>query len=116
MAKTTAKKETKSKAPKAEKPKKTAQVEGGANVGPVAGTLEVQPDAVKAPEAAPKVGTAKAKTKDLLGRQLEEQFAAIQKTLTESCKEKKQPRQLRWALRSLDDAKDLAVRYVKTAV
>ncbi len=96
------------KAPKAAKAPK--EVDSAANVGPVDGTLESQPDeaakAVKPAKAAPKAD--KHKTRD----ELINHFATVEKFLLATNLDKKLPRQLRWALRALDAAKDAAVRHV----
>lgn len=83
-----------------------------ASVGPVAGTLEASPDAIK-PHVGEKVGKAHKKGKALAEQAINEQFNALEKTLLETNSGPKQPRQLRWALRSLDAAKDAALRHIR---
>lgn len=108
-----AKAKTTTKAPKATKAKAPAADTTNAAVGPVAGTLEGQPDAIKTTEAPAKVGKTSKKSQALVAQSIEEQFAAIQKTLEGTNSDKKQPRQLRWALRALEAAKDAALRHVQ---
>lgn len=80
-----------------------------ASVGPVTGTLEGEADA----PAAPAKPATKAKgNKDGIHSVLDEQFGEIEKTLLATHSGPKQPRQLRWALKSLDAAKDAAKRHV----
>jgi hypothetical protein len=93
---------------KAAKPKTTKKATN-ASVGPIAGTLETKPDAPKVATPAPR----DRKARDAAEQKVNEQFNAIEKTLLDTNKDKKQPRQLRWALRSLDAAKDAALRHIK---
>lgn len=78
-----------------------------ASVGPIKGTLEGKPDKVRKQSAKePEVID-----KSVVAQSVEEQFAALAKTLSDTVGVK-QPRQLRWALKALEDAKDLALRHV----
>lgn len=105
-----AKTETKPKALKSAKAKEPEAT--NAAVGPVAGTLEGEPDDVKAAPA-PKTTKASKVAQDKLNTNLEGQFAEIRKTLEGTTDARKQPRQLRWALRALDAAEDAAKRHVQ---
>lgn len=104
-----AKTETKPKAPKPAKAK--APEATNAAVGPVAGTLEGNPDEVKT--AAPKVSKASKDAQVKAAAEISAQFLVIRNMLEGTNKEKKQPRQLRWALRAVDAAEDAALRHVQ---
>jgi ATP-dependent Lon protease len=73
------------------------------------------PKAPKAPKVeAAAVPVVKAATeKKATEKLLNEQFDAIKQTLLKTHEGKKQPRQLRWALKSLEAAEDAAQRHVK---
>jgi hypothetical protein len=92
--------------------KKTAK--NDASVGPVKGSLETKPDvpAIKPVEGL-KVGKPVSKSKTVYEQEVNEQFNTIEKTLLATNDAKKQPRQLRWALKSLDAAKDAALRHIR---
>lgn len=78
-----------------------------ASVGPIKGTLEGEPDKVRKQP----VKKGKAIDKSAVAQAVEEQFESLKKTLIGTSGEKR-PRQLRWALNALDDAKELAFRHV----
>lgn len=88
------------KAPKAPKDQ--------ASVGPITGEIEATPGA---PAPAPEKKAKKDST--ALVAALEQQYVSYKKILTDSNAGKKQPRQLRWALKALDAAHDAALRHVR---
>lgn len=106
------KKTAEPKAPKAPKPPKASKApkeqDSAATVGPVEGTLEASEDT-------PTTNPAKAEKAPPydVEKLLKDQFAAITNTLTKTSLGPKQPRQLRWALKSLEAAQDAAMRHVK---
>lgn len=79
-----------------------------ASVGPVEGTLEANPDEVNTPTPKGKKGKFGGVSADF-GQRFDDLAAALAATN----KEKKQPRQLRWALKALDAAKDAALRHIQ---
>ncbi len=111
--KSNAPKKTKAPKPGQQEAAETSEKPTNASVGPVTGTLEGKPDSVKQP-ASQKVGKAHATPKAVLEQKVVKAFGAVEKILLETNgNAKKQPRQLRWALKSLDAAKDAALRHVK---
>ncbi len=96
------------KTTKAPSKKKKAPV-SAANVGPIAGEIEEVLDEPVSQGSKKKTG----KGGEKLAADLENKFGEIAKMLSDSNTGKKEPRQLRWALKSLDAAKDAAMRHVR---
>ncbi len=86
--------------------------ETNATVGPIAGTLETQPDEPVVP-VAPKPEKKKTGEANSVTGSLADKFQSIREQLEATAKGKKQPRQLRWALKSLEAAEDAANRHIK---
>lgn len=86
-----------------------------ANVGPVNGTLETEPAAPAAPIGGVKGKAAAKKAAGVLSQdQVAEGFKGLADALKATSKGAKMPRQLRWALKSLDAAQDQVMRYMET--
>lgn len=97
------------KQPKASKAPK--EVDSAAAVGPIEGILEATPD--QPAQAAKPEKKPSCVSKDDMKNKIVDLFCAVEKALLDTNEEKKQPRALRWALKSLDAAKDAALRHVR---